>query len=100
MIAEAYFRQRRKHVFQEFFPAKQRKAGQIMPLEVQQVENIVEQVAAPRFPVILQQLEIGTPLVIHDDYFTIQNSIEAEFPQRLHNGEKLLLERDPVAGIE
>ena len=100
VIAEAYFRERREDVFQEFLPAEEGEAGQVMTLEMQQVEDVVEQVAAPRFPVILELFEIGTSLVIHDHDFTIQNRLEVEFPQRLHNGKKLFLERNPVTGIE
>ena len=79
MIAEAYFRQRRKHVFQEFFPAKQRKAGQIMPLEVEEIEDVVEQMASSGFLVILQHLEIGVPPFIHDNNFAVQNGLKSEF---------------------
>ena len=100
VIAESYFRGGRENFFQEFFSPEQGEARQIMSLEVEEIEDVVEQMAASGFPVILQHLEIGMSLIIHDDDFAVQNGLESEFPQRLRNGKKLLVERDPVPGIE
>ena len=71
-----------------------------MSLEVEEIKNVVEQMTASGFLVMLQHLKIRMSLVIHDNDFAVQNSIKSEFPKRLRNGRKLFVERDPVPGIE
>ncbi len=100
VIAEFYFRGGGEDFFQEFFSPEQGQARQIMSLEVEEIEDVVEQMTASGVLVMLQHLEIRTSLVIHDDDFAVQNSVKSEFPQRLCNGRKLFVERDPVPGIK
>src|SRR6266702_2395650 len=100
VIAEPYFRGGRENLFQEFLSAEQGEAGQVMPLEVDEIEDVVEQMTASGFLVILQQLEIGMAPIIHDDNFAIQDGLKSEFAQRVHDGSILLVQRDQVAGIE
>src|SRR5512135_3365796 len=66
----------------------------------QEIEYIVNQMAAAGFLVILQHLEIRPSLVVHDDDFAVQNHLKAEFLQRLSNGGELLVERDLVAAVK
>src|SRR5512139_2914370 len=99
VIAEFYFWYGRKSFFQEFLPPEQGQVRQIMSPEVQEVENIIEQMATSVVLVMLQLLKIRAALVVHDDNLAVQNCVKSEFPHRLHNRKKLFIERDPVPGI-
>src|SRR6266702_6779279 len=77
MIAESYIRGGRENFFQEVLSSEQGEAGQIMPLEVEEIVDVVEQMASSGFLVILQHLEIGVPLIVHDDDFAVQNSVKS-----------------------
>ena len=100
MIAEAYFRDSRENLLQEFFPLEQGETGQIMPLEVGQIKDVVQQVTASRVLVMLQKLKIRLALVIHNHNFSVQDSLKSEFTQRLRNRKKLFLEGGPVTGVQ
>ena len=53
MITKADFRGGGEDLFQHFFPPQQRETGEIVSLEVEEIEGIIEKVAAAGFPVIL-----------------------------------------------
>ena len=62
-----------------------------MSLEVEKIEDVVEQMAASGFLVILQHLEIRLSPIIHYNDFAVQNSLKSEFPQRLRDRGKPLV---------
>ncbi len=71
-----------------------------MPLEVKQIEDIVDQMAAAGFWVILQHLEIRRSLIIHHHDFAVQNRLKSAFLQRLGNRDKPLIEGDSIAAVK
>src|SRR4030066_310654 len=71
-----------------------------MSMEEQEIKDIVDQITATGFLVILQLLEIRLSLIIHNDDFAVQNCLKSEFLQRLGNREELLIEGDLVTGIK
>ena len=88
MIAEFDVRDGGEDFFQEFLSSDEGQARQIMPLEMEEIKDVVEQMAATGFQVILQHLEIGMAPIVHDDDFAVQNGIESEFPERVRQWEK------------
>src|SRR5512135_3704486 len=46
VIAESYFWDGRENLFQKLLPPEQRQARQVMPPEVEEIENVVEQMTA------------------------------------------------------
>ena len=59
VIADFYVRGVGKDSFQEFFSPDEGQARQIVSREMEEIEDVVDQMAKTGFPVILKHLEIG-----------------------------------------
>src|SRR5512139_2302867 len=91
VIAESYVRDRWEDLFQEFFSPEQGQVRQVMPLKVEEIKDIVEQMTAPAFLIIQEQLEIRMPLVIHHNDLAVQKSLEYKSSQRVCDRGKLFV---------
>ena len=68
-----------------------------MSVDEEKIEDVVDQIPLAGFPVVLQHLEIGLALIVHDYDFAVDNCVHTEFLEGFGDGGKLFIEGEVVA---
>ena len=100
VVAQSHMGQLGQDLAEDRSPAGKGQRHQIEPVKVEEIENVVDEAALGRFPVVLEQLETGPARFVHHHDLSVEERIERHGCEGSDDSREPFVERLVFPGIE